>query len=796
MSTALTVTVIATASPVNVFAESDILFDEIVFDEVSEEVSEELSDDVVVDEVSDQFVDEDPPEITVEDDSAICREKAPADPAGGSYISPLNGAYYINGGTVKLNGLKTVDNYMPDYEKLHTAVYEDQMYEYHGGKIYIGNEVILPGSKLPESAVVTETAADAEGNDANGDAVSPVVHTGLAFDGQKSYVYNLKDIPAEVLSCFDPKDYDVLDQNYADVTFPKNHKFYAWEYEKDANGSYTRKSVREIPSADISWDESAYVSREDNDGNVSNVYSFSGSVRLSPDGDNPVAIVAYLYDAWDGHQIAEYSKGNDEIVNAIGQTEYSGDRSSFHNYFGCGVLSADDEDMETYRPVRERADHFTDGFSLYPFYYHKDLSNHRLTLYGFHSRMGQFMSGYSDLSVDDYYLDTLRIPAAWTDPDTSIEYDVAIASVSDGACSIDPGYAGTVIISDGVAFPNDCSGLFGLGSMYLQNFIVEGAPASVGSNITNMSDMFSYGHTIYSTPLNTVDVAALNTSNVTDMSHMFEGVEVSSLDVSHFDVSHVTDFSYMFHDCAATSLDVSGWEAGKSTGAASIDMSHMFEGEGQFNEGSRLKRGVAAMGQLRGTLDLSGFKFDYVTDMANMFANQGYITKIIFPENINTSRVTDMKYLFSSCSSLAQIRNIERFNTSSVTDMGGMFGAWNVPAFIETRAGDYSGPWLYELMDMTREEAVDTYGGTKSQNDGPALTSLDLSGWNTSRVKNMAGMFSMPKLTTLTLSDGFHTEQVRNMSGMFTFPVMTDTNFLSYISIRDARLANMMIDMP
>ena len=50
------------------------------------------------------------------------------------------------------------------------------MYEYHGGKIYIGNEVILPGSELPENAVVTDAAADAEG------AAVAEISPGLAHD--------------------------------------------------------------------------------------------------------------------------------------------------------------------------------------------------------------------------------------------------------------------------------------------------------------------------------------------------------------------------------------------------------------------------------------------------------------------------------------------------------------------------------------------------------------------------------------------------------------------------------------
>lgn len=135
MSAAMTIMVFATALPVNTFAETDILPDETA----SDEVSEDEVYDIVGEEVSDLIATEDDPAVPG-DDSEIYSEinqisPGGAGPAGSSYISPLTGAYYINGGTVKLNGLKSVENYKSDFAKLHTAIYEDQMYEYHGGKI-------------------------------------------------------------------------------------------------------------------------------------------------------------------------------------------------------------------------------------------------------------------------------------------------------------------------------------------------------------------------------------------------------------------------------------------------------------------------------------------------------------------------------------------------------------------------------------------------------------------------------------------------------------------------------------
>ena len=88
------------------------------------------------------------------------------------------------------------------------------------------------------------------------------------------------------------------------------------------------------------------------------------------------------------------------------------------------------------------------------------------------------------------------------------------------------------------------------------------------SEVTNMSCMFQSCAKLIS-----LDVSNFDTSNVTDMSGMFSACsKLTSLDVSKFDTSNVTDMSVMFYYCRVlTNLDVSKFDTSKVT-----DMNCMF----------------------------------------------------------------------------------------------------------------------------------------------------------------------------------------------------------------------------
>ena len=73
--------------------------------------------------------------------------------------------------------------------------------------------------------------------------------------------------------------------------------------------------------------------------------------------------------------------------------------------------------------------------------------------------------------------------------------------------------------------------------------------------------------------MTSIDLLALDTSEVTNMSYMFNYcISLPNLDVSNFDTSKVTDMSGMFNKCRSlTSLDVSNFDTSEVT-----NMSYMF----------------------------------------------------------------------------------------------------------------------------------------------------------------------------------------------------------------------------
>ena len=132
--------------------------------------------------------------------------------------------------------------------------------------------------------------------------------------------------------------------------------------------------------------------------------------------------------------------------------------------------------------------------------------------------------------------------------------------------------------------------------------------------------------------MTSIDLSALDTSEVTNMDGMFAGCSsLPSLDVSNFDTSKVTNMDGMFYECSSlTSLDVSNFDTSKVISMASM-----------FSECSSLP-----------SLDVSNF---------------------------DTSEVTNMNDMFALCSSLTSL-DVSKFDTSKVRYMSAMFcgcPAWN-----------------------------------------------------------------------------------------------------------------------
>ena len=134
--------------------------------------------------------------------------------------------------------------------------------------------------------------------------------------------------------------------------------------------------------------------------------------------------------------------------------------------------------------------------------------------------------------------------------------------------------------------------------------------------------------------MTSIDLSALDTSEVTNMKGMFEDCwSLTSLDLSNFDTSEVTNIGAMFQDCSSlTSLDVSNFDTSKVA-----DMNNMFYYCISLT-----------------SLDLSSFDTSKVTDMSWMFGNCSGLTSLDV-SNFDTSNVTNMHFMFCKCPAWATV---------------------------------------------------------------------------------------------------------------------------------------------
>lgn len=189
-----------------------------------------------------------------------------------------------------------------------------------------------------------------------------------------------------------------------------------------------------------------------------------------------------------------------------------------------------------------------------------------------------------------------------------------------------------------------------------------------------------------------------------------------------------------------------------------------FAGSGSNSEGVLLKYLT--------TVDLSGWDTSNVTDMNSMFQYCSLLTSLDV-SGFNTSKVTDMSHMFQSCSSLTTL-DVSSFNTSKVNSyysFSYMFSNCSSLKtldlsnfdFSNTYASQYSG--LVGLFNECKSLETITFPSTVTFNNSGvsfndmfkncnSLTSLDLSGFNTTNVQYMSDMFKdCWKLSNLTLGN-------------------------------------------
>ena len=191
-----------------------------------------------------------------------------------------------------------------------------------------------------------------------------------------------------------------------------------------------------------------------------------------------------------------------------------------------------------------------------------------------------------------------------------------------------------------------------------------------GGIIANES-MIGYFYWFYE--MTSIDLSALDTSQVKNMSGMFAFCSsLTNLDVNNFDTSKVTNMSSMFDSCISlTSLDLRNFDTSNVT-----NMHTMFDSC-----------------SILASLDLSNFDTSQVTDMGSMFSGCSSLTSLDVSK-FDTSQVTSMSGMFSECSSLT-ILDLSNFDTSKVTGSYAMMNMFcNCPAWNTIDQTKFTGSYV------------------------------------------------------------------------------------------------------
>lgn len=252
-----------------------------------------------------------------------------------------------------------------------------------------------------------------------------------------------------------------------------------------------------------------------------------------------------------------------------------------------------------------------------------------------------------------------------------------------------------------------------------------------------------------------VDLNAMNTSNVTDISSIFENcINLESANVSNLDTSNVSNFYRMFYNCSKlNSIEVIPFDTSRASNMS-----------GMFGECRNLEY-----------LDVSNFNTSNVKDFSQMFEGCSSLY-FIDVSNFDTKNATNLSNMFAYCYSLPDI-NVNNFDTANVTDMGSMFEgcsgltSLNVTNFDTSNCKDIGGMFKdcsqLESIDLsnfnTRKVNImsDIFNGCSS------LTSIDISHFNTNNANTMGGMFKNCSLLKSIDVSNFNTYNVTYMNSMF-----------------------------
>ena len=197
---------------------------------------------------------------------------------------------------------------------------------------------------------------------------------------------------------------------------------------------------------------------------------------------------------------------------------------------------------------------------------------------------------------------------------------------------------------------------------YCQNLSINATDVPDLSNVTNMSEMFSYAINFNS------DISNWDVSNVTDMENMFKGAYAFNSPLSSWNVSNVTEFNGMFHLARSFNQPLNTWDI---TNARIL--TSMFTGAEDFNQTLKswdvsnvtLMSGMF-FGALEFNQDLSSWAFNSGVNLTNLVQNTNLDT---YNYDALLSRFVDLQYQNKNLG-ITNLEYCDAFSRAVLTNRG------------------------------------------------------------------------------------------------------------------------------
>ena len=348
------------------------------------------------------------------------------------------------------------------------------------------------------------------------------------------------------------------------------------------------------------------------------------------------------------------------------------------------------------------------------------------------------------------------------------------------------------------------------------------------ANTTNFNSFFKESGNYYLT----LKLPKLSLASAENLSQMFYKSEISGLTLNETSMggNHITDMSSMFQDCPyLTEIDLHNISTGPLENIASmfknlpnvqkITLPNIFNTAAITDFSSFLADNIRLATLENG----DKIKLTSATDTNHMFANTISLDIKDFIHHIESENITDASYMFYRTTSSQNTTVPTTFKTNHISNMKDMFGGFKVPLLDISNMNFDSATTMEEMLSGANPDEITLddnkysaqqiiwpdhpveapylaslrglYKGnhylgqivfpkinSHSLTDlgymfselGTRIARLDLTGLDTSLVKNTEGMFTYDTFDFAPVKIAFDTSNVKNMQSMFYYTTTQD----------------------